>query len=226
MMRKVLLVCGILSSILYVATDILAAMRWEGYSSASQTVSELIGINAPTRPLVVPLFVIYSILVIAFGVGVWRSTDRRRALRLAAIGLAGKEVLGLVVTLFFPIHLRGVQRTLTDTMHGMLTMIGVLFMLLALGSAATAFGERFRLYSIGTILLLIAGGIMAGLDASRIAANLPTPWMGVWERMNIFAYMVWAVVLAINLFRAKGLPSTAVRNRPAKRPVPKPSRSY
>jgi hypothetical protein len=60
-----------LVSLLYVSADILAAMRWEGYSSAYQTVRELIAIDAPTRPLVVPLFFAYSVLVVAFGVGVW-----------------------------------------------------------------------------------------------------------------------------------------------------------
>jgi len=203
MVRKLLLVCGILSSLLYVATVILAPLRWEGYNSASQTVSELIAINAPTKSLVVPLFIIYSLLVYAFAVGVWQSADRKRALRFAAVGLAGKEVLGLVVTLFFPIHLRGVEGTPTDTMHGILTMVGVLFMLLAIGAGAAAFRIRFRLYSIGTILLLILGGIMSGLDVSRMGANLPTPWLGVWERINIFAYMVWVVVLAIILLRTE-----------------------
>lgn len=203
MVRKVLLVCGILSSLLYVATVVLAAMRWEGYSSTSQTVSELIAINAPTTPLVVPLFITYSLLVYAFGVGVWRSAGRKRALRFAAVGLVGKEVLGLVVTLFFPMHLRGVEGTLTDTMHAILTGMGVLFMLLAIGFAATAFGKRFRLYSIATILILLVFGILAGLDGSRLAANLPTPWMGVWERINIFSYMLWVVVLSIVLLRVQ-----------------------
>jgi hypothetical protein len=32
MVRKVLLVCGILSSLLYVGSNIVAAMRYEGYS--------------------------------------------------------------------------------------------------------------------------------------------------------------------------------------------------
>ncbi|PSM49156.1 DUF998 domain-containing protein [Chroococcidiopsis sp. CCALA 051] len=201
MVRKVLLVCGILSSLLYVATVVLAAIRWEGYSSTSQTVSELIAIDAPTTPLVVPLFITYSLLVYAFGVGIWRSAGRKRALRFAAVGLVGKEVLGLVVTLFFPMHLRGVEGTLTDTMHAILTGVGVLFMLLAIGFAATAFGKRFRLYSIATILILLVFGILAGLDGSRLAANLPTPWMGVWERINIFGYMLWVVVLTIMLLR-------------------------
>ena len=47
--RKTLLVSGIVSSLLYVAMNIFVAMQWEGYSSASQTVSELSAIGAPTR---------------------------------------------------------------------------------------------------------------------------------------------------------------------------------
>jgi hypothetical protein len=203
MVRKMLLGCGIVSSVLYVATVVLAPRRWEGYSSSSQTVSELFAINAPTKPLVVPLFLTYSVLVIAFGMGVWASAGRKLALRVAAVGLIGKEVLGFVVTLFFPIHLRGVKATLTDNMHGILTSVGVLFMLLAIGFGAAAFGKRFRIYSIATFLMLVVGGVLTGLDQPKLEPNLPTPWMGVWERFNIYAYMLWVVVLAIALLRAQ-----------------------
>ena len=203
MVRKLLLVCGILSALLYVGTDKLAAMRWEDYSSASQTISELIAIGAPTRPLVVPLFIIYSLLVYAFGVGVWRSAGPKRSLRFTGGFMIGKEVLGLVVTLFFPIHLRGVEGTLADTMHAILTGVGVLFILLAIGFGATAFGKRFRLYSIGTIVMLFVFGALAGLNGPQMAANLPTPWMGVWERINIFGFLLWVVVLAIALLRGR-----------------------
>jgi hypothetical protein len=203
MVRKILLGCGIVSSVLYVATVVLAPGRWEGYSSSSQTVSELIAINAPTSGLVVPLFLTYSLLVIAFGMGVWASAGRKLALRVAAVGLSGKEVLGFVVTLFFPIHLRGVEGTLTDTMHAILTVVGVLFMLLAIGFGAAAFGKRFRIYSIATFLMLVVGGVLTGLDQPNLEPNLPTPWMGVWERINIYAYMLWVVVLAIALLRAQ-----------------------
>jgi Protein of unknown function (DUF998) len=203
MVRKILLGCGIVSSVLYVATVVLAPRRWEGYSSSSQTVSELIAINAPTSGLVVPLFLTYSLLVIAFGMSVWASAGRKLALRVAAVGLIGKEVLGFVVTLFFPIHLRGVEGTRTDTMHAILTVVGVLFMLLAIGFGAAAFGKRFRIYSIATFLMLVVGGVLTGLDQPNLEPNLPTPWMGVWERINIYAYMLWVVVLAIALLRAQ-----------------------
>jgi hypothetical protein len=208
MVRKARLVCGILASLLYVATLVLAAMRWESYSSISQTMSELIAIDAPTRPLVVPLFSAHALLVFAFGGGVWQSGARKPALRAAAGLIVGKEVLGLVVTLFAPMHMRGVEATLTDTMHVILTMVGVLCMLFGMGFAATVFGRRFRLYSILTIIIFVVFGTLAGLDGARLAVNLPTPWLGVWERMNVFGYMLWVVVLAIILLRAETGPSS------------------
>jgi hypothetical protein len=200
-MKKFLLICGIISSLLYIGTDLLAAKLWEGYSAASQMVSEFIAINAPTRPLVVVLFFIYSLLIFAFGAGVWLSAEKKTALRLTAVGLIGKEVLGVVVTLFFPIHLRGVEGTLSDTMHGVMTMVGNLFMLMALLSAAAAFGKRFGLYSIATAVLLIIFGYLTGTYIPNVAANLPTPLMGVYERINIFAYMLWVIVLAFMVIR-------------------------
>ncbi|MFZ5558491.1 MAG: DUF998 domain-containing protein [Pseudomonadota bacterium] len=200
-MRKLLLACGILSSLLYVTTVVIAGLHWHGYSATSQTVSELFAIGAPTSSFVVPLFVLYALLVYAFGAGIWLSAGRSRVLRVAAALVIGKEVLGLIVTLFFPMHLRGTEPTLTDQMHAILTLIGVVFMLAAIGFAATAFGKRFRLYSIATIALLAAFGTLAGLDGARLEANLPTPWMGVTERINIFAYMLWIIVLAMLLWR-------------------------
>jgi hypothetical protein len=203
--RKLLLGCGIASSVLYVATVVLAPLLWAGYSSTAQTVSELFAIGAPSRSLVVPLFLAYSILIFAFGVGIWRSAGDKRALRVAACLIVGKEVLGFVGTLFTPIHLRGVAGTLTDTMHAIITGVGVLlFMFPAIVFGAVALGKWFRLYSLGTGLIFLVFGVLAGLDGPRLAANLPTPWMGVWERINIFGYMLWIVVLAVAFLRAEG----------------------
>ena len=202
MVRKFLLVCGILASLLYIGTDILAAMRWEGYSYIDQSVSELRAIGAPTRPFLVPVLLIYALLEIAFGWGVREAAGRKRALRIAGVLLIGLGVLDLVAP-FFPMHLRGTESTLTDTMHVTLTVVTVLLILLIIGCGAVADGNRFRLYSIATILLLFVCGAWAFLDAPRIAANLPTPWVGVRERINIYGYMLWMLVLAIVLLRVR-----------------------
>jgi hypothetical protein len=83
-------------------------------------------------------------------------------------------------------------------------MVDVLFMLLIIGFGTTAFGKRFRLYSIGTILVVVVFGALAGMDAPRIEANLPTPWVGVTERINIDVSLLRVVVLAIALLRIWG----------------------
>ena len=88
-------------------------------------------------------------------------------------------------------------------MHATLTFVLVLFILLVIGFGAIAFGKRFRLYSIATMLILLVFGALAGLDVPRVEANLPTPWLGVTERINIFGYLLWVVVLAIALLRVQ-----------------------
>jgi hypothetical protein len=204
MRQKLFLVCGILASLLYVATDMLAAMRWEGYSYTAQTISETFAIGAPTRALVLLRGLGYSVLVIAFGLGVWGSARGRRRLRVVGALLIGIAVVDLVAPFVAPMHLRGAERALTDTMHIVLASVDVLFILLIIGFGASAFSKRFRLYSIGTILVVVVFGTLAGLDGPRIAANLPTPWVGVTERISVFSYMLWLVVLAIRLLRAQG----------------------
>jgi hypothetical protein len=41
------------------------------------------------------------------------------------------------------------------------------------------------------------------LDQPRLEANLPTPWMGLLERIDIVTTMLWIAVLAIALLRAQ-----------------------
>ena len=78
-------------------------MQWEGYSSASQTVSELSAIGAPTRPLWVLLGVAYTLLVTAFGWGVWASARQNRSLRVVGGLMVAYGVIGLA---WPPMHLR------------------------------------------------------------------------------------------------------------------------
>jgi len=202
-LRKILLLCGILASMLYVAMNIFISMRWEGYSSASQTVSELSAVDAPTRPLWFILGIIYTLLMTAFGFGVLQSAFTNRRLRLVGILIIVNGIIGLF---WPPMHQRHVLAagggTLTDTMHIIFSFVTVFLFMLEMGFGAAAFGKRFRLYSIATIVIALVFGILTGFDGPGIQANLPTPWIGVWERINIGIYLIWVVVLGVMLLRA------------------------
>ena len=72
-----------------------------------------------------------------------------------------------------------------------------------MGFGSTLLGKRFRYYSYATIVTLLVFGVLAGLQVGRMAANEPTPWMGIEERINVYAIMLWVAVLAIGLLRAQ-----------------------
>jgi hypothetical protein len=96
--------------------NVFVVMRWEGYSSAAQTVSELSAIGSPTRPLWVLLAIPYTLLVVAFGCGVLASARHNRALRNAGLVIVAYGATGFVWP-FAPMHLREAAFTLTDAMH-------------------------------------------------------------------------------------------------------------
>jgi hypothetical protein len=73
--------------------------------------------------------------------------------------------------------------------------------LLAIGFAASAFGRGFRLYSIATLVIILVSGGLTGLEAPNMAANLPTPWIGIAERIDLGGYLLWVAVLASALLR-------------------------
>jgi hypothetical protein len=198
MLRKAQLICGILASLLYAGTDILAGILWEGYSFTDQAVSELSAIGAPTRPLVVPLYVAHDMLMIAFGSGVWRYSHKR-AQRIVGGLLVLYAVIGLV-GLPFPIHQRGAEATFTDTMHSALAGVTVLIILLAMAFGAYVYGKWFRFYSIGTLLILLvlgaALGFMGGAQVAEMEIIMPPRWFGLIERVDIYGFLLWVAVLA------------------------------
>jgi hypothetical protein len=93
--------------------------------------------------------------------------------------------------------------TLTDTMHIVWSEIAVALMLLEIGFGTAAFGTRFRLYSIATVVVFAVFGTLTFWEAPGVGANLPTPWLGLWERINIFAAMSWYAVLSVALLRVR-----------------------
>jgi hypothetical protein len=197
--RRALLACGILSSLLY--GGMIWLIRYEGYSVLSQTPSELTAIGAPTRELWALLGAVYTPLAIAFGLGVWRS-GRSRSIRVLGGLLLALASLGLLWP-FAPMHQREVLAagggTPGDSLHVVLAGVTVVLMFLAIGFGAAAFGTRFRRYSIVSGIVLVAFGALTFLQAPRVPAGLPTPWIGLWERINITVFLLWNAVLAFVL---------------------------
>jgi hypothetical protein len=206
---KKLFICGVLASLLYVGTDIFLAMLWKNYSYTSQTISELSAIGAPTRLFWIAMSFLFNPLVIAFGVGVWQSANKR-SLRIAGILLSIWGLLGFV-WLFFPMHVRGEIGSTTDTMHLVMAGITVPLMMLFIGFGSGAQGKRFRFYSILTIVAMLSFGALTGMQADRVASQLPTPWLGIVERVSVYSPMLWMLALAVVLLQVQNNRVSVVR---------------
>lgn len=200
-MRKALLLCGVVSSIVYLSADVIGSLSWDGYSYLDQTVSELAAIGSPARPLVMWLLTAYNVLLIAFASGVALSAsddsaERRAANAIGLIGWVG------VLAAFFPIHVRGMAWTVNETMHVLLTAITVFFIVGAIVFGSKTAGDRFRAYSLATIALTLGFGAWSGWIGRRLTEDLATPWIGVAERVCVYSYLAWIAVFAVILLRA------------------------
>lgn len=204
MARKSLLVCGILSPLLYALSDVLAGMYWEGYSFRDQTISELGAIGAPSRPLFSILLLVVYGLMTAFGAGIWKTAEGNRRLRIVGGLLFGLGIMALTVGQLAPMRLRGTEQGLVGAMHIIEGMAAMVMIFTAMGIAATVFGARFRLYTIATIVLALGFGAWTGLDGPLIEQGLATPWIGVKERIFWYGYQSWFIVLALTLLRRAG----------------------
>jgi hypothetical protein len=156
----------------------------------------------------------YNLLVLAFAWGIWGSAGENRPLRTVALLLAAFAILGFAAP-FMSMQQRGEAFALTDALHIVATVLTVLLMLLAIGFGAAAFGPGFRVYSIVTLLVHLVFGAWAGADGPRLARGEPTPWIGVTERINIGAFLLWVVVLAVVLMRAQSSGAVQSTERPA-----------
>jgi hypothetical protein len=208
-LRRGLLFCGIIAIPLYVATDIIAGILYPDYSFTDQAVSELFAIGAPTSRLVVPLFTLYSLLLLAFAFGVWMTARRKRPLHVVALLLIANALNGLVLWNFFPMHMRGDETSFTDTMHVILAAIGGIIGAIAVGFGATAFGRRFRFYSMGTIVMMFFPTALTFLLAPQVAANESSPWIGLLERTAFAVFWQWQIVLAVILLREERVIGTS-----------------
>jgi len=207
--RQLLLGCGVASSVLYIAADLIGTLRYPGYSWLDQEFSELTAQGAPTRPLMLALVELpYNLLVLAFAAGLWTAAGpHRHAARLAAAGLAGYTACGFVAGTFTPMATRAAmaagQDTLRNAFHGPLTLVSDLCLAAGMGFAGPLLGPRFRVYSYATIAGLVIFGAVASSQNPQMQTNKPTPGMGLEERVNIYATMLWFVVLAVGLLRAE-----------------------
>ena len=199
----VLVGAGILAVAVYGVGDLVSGLLYNGYSFRDQAISELSAFGSPVRPLMVTVILVHALLMTAFGVGVWRSADRR-SLRWAGICLVASGLIGFPTHTVFAMSSRWLPSGFNDVMHIVLTSVFSLFVFVALVLSAVAYRGWFRWFAIATLLVIVGFGAASSSAMQGLAQNA-TLWAGGFERINAYTYFAWIVVLAVVTLR--GLPA-------------------
>ena len=200
MTRNGLLVTAIASVVVYGIGDLASGLLYDGYSFRDQWISELTAFGSPVRPLMVTAILVHGLLLMAFGVGIWRFAYRR-SLRWVGLLLIVAGVIGLPTHTVFAMSSRWMESGFNDTMHASLSIAFSLVVFVALALSAVAYSGWFRLYAIATIPILVGFGVASSVALQGIEQNF-TPWAGGFERINAYSYFAWLVVLAITVRRS------------------------
>ncbi|HEX6315315.1 MAG TPA: DUF998 domain-containing protein [Gemmatimonadaceae bacterium] len=201
----VLLGCGVAYAVLSVlANDVVAATLYDGYSRMDQAISELSAIGAESRAFLVAMIPLFSALMIACGVGVWRSAFGSRRLQALGVTLMAWGV-SHVAWLWYPMTSRaeiaatGSSGT-TDLGHIVLTVLTFVFILTVIALGALSFGRGFFWYSVGTAVVILVAGAIVGVQSAGLAEGDATPWMGFIERISSYGMMAYVAAVAVKLW--------------------------
>jgi hypothetical protein len=201
-LRQLLLAAGIISALLYALTDFVGGRAFPGYSFASRGISELMAVGAPSEGIVDPLFLAYGAFVVLFAVGLlMEASTANRPLRVVGVLLLLYALCGLTGPTLFEIPQRGSGEFSDAIPHVVLTASLVFLSLAAILVGAFALDHRFRAFSFAMFALSIAGGALAATFGDELARNQPTPGLGIFERVGVYASLAWMAVLAIALLR-------------------------
>ena len=199
-MKKFLMLCGTIAAVIYAGTVILGAFIRPGYSHLADAISELVADGAPNRFLLSSLFLIYNLLLVAFGIGLFlevkdRSRDRRSgfigSLALILVGLAG-----LSMELAFPQDPGGTPATFAGMMHLVMagvaslgTMVAIMFLAFWFRNYSDL--KHYVTYSwISVTIILISGGLSVAAMANYHRL------FGLIERVTIGTFILWLVVIS------------------------------
>lgn len=194
--HPILLLSGFTAPLVYVATVVVGGWATPGYSHLTQPVSALFETGAPHAANVSFAFVVYNVLLVAFGLGLMLSARGLRSLQaLAAAMVLLNGAFGLLIELA-PMDPIGAPVTAAGIVHMVLAGLLVLTCMAAMASLALGWWRgrahpALAAVTVALLVLMLAGGALAAL-----AATAGWPFLGLFQRLTIGAYLVWLPMVA------------------------------
>ncbi len=200
--QKLLAVCGIAAPIIFAILMIVAGFLYEGYSHATQALSELGGVEAQYPIVQNANFFVFGILTVAFAFGLHRGIGDGQGSRLGPI-LVGIFGIITVAQAFLPCDPGCDFKSLIGALHNLTGLNS--FLALCVGILVTSRRlkgdpnwQSYRGYSLITGVAALVS-LVAWIGISKAAGVDAVN--GVLQRVFIGIVFLWIEVVAIRLFR-------------------------
>ena len=196
--KRYLFYGGIISFLLYLGADVVFGLLTPDYVFREHAVSELMLADAEYRTYVSAVIFSSSLAGLAFGVGflLHFPYSRSRLLFVAGVLLVVSSLSTSLTSTVFPQDARDAEATFEGTMHLTLVGMNVLITIIVMLLCGTGFNAEFgwkglRLLSFIALVLMAVGGVV-----STMFIQNDIDWLGVSERVSIYAYFGWVSVMA------------------------------
>lgn len=198
--KTALLLGGIFAPLLYLLNDLIGGIITPNYSFLTNSVSDLTKAGSSYQ-LGSLLLLISAIMGIAFGLGIVQHSRNNKLVSLSGLGLALIGFFNVFTATIFPQDPIGAVLTFPGTMHLVLVAISaILIFPIVLMIAQGLYRDKnwvfFKKYThLSALIMFLAGAF----SAIVIGNNLEL--LGLAERLSIYTFQLWSVVLATLLFK-------------------------
>ena len=196
--NQLLAICGMLSPLVYTAMWILGGILQADYSHIRDDISSLFAVDAPNQRLFQAFTFTSSALLTIFYLGLHEGLNDGGTDILGPLLFIVSGIVGILVSLFFPLDVGGELVTLRGKMHlilvaimGILTIGGMLALWVRLESVPewSAFATFSLFSAIASFVLIVIAGIFA-----------TGQYRGLLERIGVTPYQLYYFVLGLMVF--------------------------
>jgi hypothetical protein len=201
-LKKALFYGGILAPFFYLLNDIVGGIITPNYSYIINTVSDLTKAGSSYTLGSILLF-ISAIFSILFGLGIMINYKKSKLIFFGGLMLLIIGIFNIFTGTIFPQDPIGTESTFPGIMHLVLVGISLIFTFLILpfigiGLYKEKQWKGFRDYSFISVIIMFTFGI---LSVIVVAKGIEV--MGLLERIAVYTFQIWSVVLAGLLLKNK-----------------------
>ena len=199
---KLLPLFGVAGVVFYFFHVLFGTLFYTGYDPMAQAISDLTASNSPSKNIAMPFSFLYGIFTVIFSTYffVYFKQKINKCVTFGAGIFCVMTIVSFLGYTFFPLSESGYAGTFQDKIHMVVTVIVVLFTIIALISFIIGFFKTEKLkylaiISLCTFLLLLTGSMLMNI--------LPKEYFGIAERINVYSIVIYTGILSFWMYKYK-----------------------